>query len=99
MVNNEHYKQILYVVWDIWSFRNSLVHGKGRVNDKAIHKELNFRTRQQFTINFRDLIPCDRCTYQRSSISSLIDFPKGNETKMVSKSERNKIVSEFRRGN
>ena len=44
--------KLLYVVWDIWNFRNFLVHGKGGINDKAVHKELNFQIRQQFTIGF-----------------------------------------------
>ena len=71
--------KFLYVVWDIWSFRNSLIHGKGGINDKAAHKELNFQLRQQFTIGFQNLLTRDRRIYRRSSLASLLDSPR--ETK------------------
>ena len=44
------------VLWNIWNYRNSLVYGKGGINDRERHKELNFQIRQQFTIGFEDLI-------------------------------------------
>ena len=75
--------KLLYVVWDIWNFRNSLVHGKGGINDKAAHKELNFQIRQQFTIGFQNLLLRDRRIYLRSSITHLIDSPRATKQNWI----------------
>ena len=71
--------KFMNMVWDLWNFRNGLVHGKGGVKDRAIHKELSSQIRQQFTIGFVDLLTADRRLYRSISCSGLIDSTR--ETK------------------
>ena len=47
-------------VWDIWNFRNLLIHGKGGVNQRATNKELNEEIRIQFNIGLKNLLKKDQ---------------------------------------
>ena len=69
----------MLTVWDIWNFRNSLVHGLGGVNERARHKELNFQINQQFQIGFDNLLLSDYRNYRRYSLNQLLDSSR--ETK------------------
>ena len=50
----------MYVVWDIWSFRNSLLHEKGGVNESTTNKEVNLQIREEFTIGPANLQEKDK---------------------------------------
>ena len=41
-------KKFILICWDVWDFRNTLIHGKGGTVDRATNKELNFQIRQEF---------------------------------------------------
>ena len=69
----------MLTVWDIWDFRNSLVHGLGDINERARHKELNYQIKQQFQIGFDTLLLCDHRIYRQYSLNKLLDSSK--ETK------------------
>ena len=71
--------KFLLTAWDIWDFRNSLVHGLGGINERARHKELNFQIKQQFQIGFDTLLLNDYRNYRRYTLNKLLDSSK--ETK------------------
>ena len=59
-------------VWDIWSFRNSLIHGKGGVNQRATNKELNEEIRIQFNIGLKNLLKKDQYLWKKYTRSHLL---------------------------
>ena len=71
--------KLLNVVWDIWNFRNSLIHGMGGINDRARHKELNTQIKQQFEIGFNELLLSDHRNYRRHKLHTLLE--SSQETK------------------
>ena len=60
--------KFMYVAWDIWNFRNSLLHDKGGVNERATNKELNLQIREEFTIGTANLQDKDK---KNSFVSTL----------------------------
>ena len=63
----------MYVVWDIWNFRNSLLHDKGGVNDRATNKELNLQIREEFTFGSANLQGKDKQLFCKYTCPRLID--------------------------
>ena len=71
--------KLMMTVWDIWNFRNSLIHGKGGVNQRAKNKDLNEDIRIQLDIGLQNLLKKDqylRKKYTRSKLlhdSTIVD--------------------------
>ena len=59
-------------VQDIWNFCNSLIHGKGGVNQRATNKELNEEIRIQFNIGFQTLLEKDQYLKKDYTLSKLL---------------------------
>ena len=68
--------KLLNVVWDIWDFQNSLVYGKGRVHDKALHEELNTQIIKEFDLGSEHLFLEDRCLIYDSSRELVMEKTK-----------------------
>ena len=64
--------KFICTVWDIWDFRNSLVHGKGGVLQRATNNELDLHIREAFTICFENFQDKDKHLYQDHSVETLI---------------------------
>ena len=101
--------KFMNVVWDIWNFRNFLIHGKRGINDRARHKELNFQIRQQFTIGFENLLLSNYRNFRRYSLPLLLDSSRetkqnwikistqrGQQQIMTTKSKKNEFHNMFR---
>ena len=58
-------------MWDIWNFRNALVHGKGGVFQRANNRELDSQIEQEFIIGFANILPKDKYLFQEYTVSKL----------------------------
>ena len=69
-------KKILLICWDVWDFRNNLIHGKGGQTDRARNKELCFQIRQQMTIGCSDLQQEDKYLFgkKKYNINTLLNL-------------------------
>ena len=63
--------KFLRTVWDIWNFRNALVHGKGGVFQRATNSELDFQIREEFTIGFENFCDEDKKLYRDYTVPIL----------------------------
>ena len=63
--------KFLRTVWDIWNFRNALVHGKGGVFQRATNSELDFQIREEFTIGFENFRDEDKKLYRDYTVPIL----------------------------
>ena len=63
--------KFIRTVWDIWDFRNSLVHRKGGVFQRATNNELDSQIRDEFIIGFDNLQDKDKYLYQRHTVATL----------------------------
>lgn len=69
-------KKFLLINWDIWDFRNDLIHGKGGINDRARNKELSFQIRQHFLIGSAELRKEDKYLFKnKDNLPSLLNRP------------------------
>ena len=66
-------KKIILICWDVWDFRNTLIHGKGGVVDCATNKELDFQIRQQFFRGKRNLLPRDKKLFRKYNKKTLLN--------------------------
>ena len=64
--------KLMMTVWDIWNFRNSLIHGTGGVNQRATNKELNEEIRIQFNIGLQNLLEKDQYLKKDYTLSKLL---------------------------
>ena len=76
-MDDSNNKKILLICWDIWDFRNTLIHGKGGCTDRAKNRELCFQIRQQMTIGCSDLHANDKYLFgkKKYNIESLLNLP------------------------
>ena len=72
-MDSSNYKKIILICWDVWDFRNTLIHGKGGVVDCATNKELNFQIRQQFIRGKRNLLPKDKQLFRKYNKKTLLN--------------------------
>lgn len=57
------YKCIL-TAWDVWQFRNNLVHGPRGVKERALHASLDEEIRDQLAIGYDDLLHQEKVFFQ-----------------------------------
>ena len=68
-------KKFILICWDVWDFRNTLIHGKGGSVDRATNRELNFQIRQQFIRGKRDLLKDDKKLFSKYDRKTLLNMP------------------------
>ena len=69
-------KKFLLINWEVWDFRNELIHGKGGKIDRARNKELSFQIRQQFLIGSAELRKEDKYLFKNKyNLPSLLNRP------------------------
>ena len=68
-------KKFILICWDVWDFRNTLIHGKGGVVDRATNKELNFQIRQEFIRGRRNLLKVDKWLFKKYDRKTLYNMP------------------------
>ena len=54
----------MFTAWDVWQFRNDLVHGPRGVKEKALHASLDEEIRDQLAIGYDDLLHQDKVLFQ-----------------------------------
>lgn len=48
---------MILIVWDIWSFRNELVHGPKGIEEQETHKNLNKKLEEEYNRGSGNLLP------------------------------------------
>ena len=82
----------MHLTYEIWDFRNHLVHGKGGTKEQAINKELNFQIHQQFCIGGNDLLQADKYLFRKYTRASLIDDTIDNKKAWLNRVESSRIA-------
>ena len=66
-------RQFMLTCWDIWDFRNTLIHGKGGRLAKLQNRLLDTRIRQEFEIGTKELLPIDHYLITTHSMRRMLD--------------------------
>ena len=74
-MGNSNNQKVILICWDVWDFRNTLIHGKGGSVDCATNRELNFQIRQQFIRGKRDLLKDDKKLFSKYDQKTLLNMP------------------------
>ena len=64
--------KLLLTVWDIWNFRNSLIYGKGGINQRELKRELDIIIRQEFEVGLQNLLEKDKHLREKYTKSKLV---------------------------
>ena len=66
-------RQFMLTCWDIWDFRNTLIHGKGGRLARMQNRLLDTRIRQEFEIGTKELLPIDNYLITTHSMRRILD--------------------------
>ena len=66
-------RQFMLTCWDIWDFRNTLIHGKGGRLARLQNRLLDTRIRQEFEIGTNELLPIDYYLITMHSMRRILD--------------------------
>ena len=63
--------KLIMIVWDLWSFRNELVHGPKGIEESERHKELNSKIEQEHSKGSLTLIEKDKHLIDNNGLEDL----------------------------
>ena len=64
--------KLIMIAWDIWSFRNELVHGPKGLEEQDAHKRLNEKLEKEYSKGSGNLLPEDKFLVDNNGLDELM---------------------------
>ena len=66
--------KMIGICWDMWDYRNELIHGKGGFYARAHNQSLDSNIRKEFWTGGRDLLLSDKYLFFKYNLPNLINY-------------------------
>ena len=87
--------KLIMIVWDLWSFRNKLVHGPKGIEESERHKKLNSKIEEEYSKGSLTLIEKDKHLIEDNGLDDLTIGTVYDKQAWLERIEAARIVAEL----
>ena len=87
--------KLIMIVWDLWSFRNKLVHGPKGIEESERHKELNSKIEEEYSKGSLTLIEKDKHLIDDNGLEDLTTGTVYDKQAWLERIEAARIAAEM----